>query len=99
MAAVIPATLATWAGFGLFALGAALLLKQPFLRSVVWLAAILILGPLMAVMSVNFCMMVSSRVNDPRCGMFDRYYPPGAAPRGPDHWFLSSISLAYRSSW
>jgi ABC-2 type transport system permease protein len=70
LAAVIPATLATWGGFGLFALGAALLTSSKAALSLVlnpvWLTAILILGPLMAVMSVNFCMMVSSRVNDPR---------------------------------
>jgi ABC-2 type transport system permease protein len=32
----------------------------------VWLLAVLLVGPLLAVLSVNFCLMVSSRVNDPR---------------------------------
>ena len=31
-----------------------------------WLIAIFIAGPLMSVLSVNFSIMVSSRVNDPR---------------------------------
>jgi len=34
---------------------------QPF-----WLMAVLLVGPLMAILSVNFSIMVSSRVNDPR---------------------------------
>nr|MBI2905947.1 hypothetical protein [Chloroflexota bacterium] len=34
--------------------------------SSVWLTAIFVVGPLMAVMAVNFAIMVSSRVNDPR---------------------------------
>jgi ABC-2 type transport system permease protein len=31
-----------------------------------WLIAVLVLGPLLAILSVNFSIMVSSRVNDPR---------------------------------
>lgn len=71
LAAVIPAITASWAGFGLFIIGIRLLLHDPdvILGEVLnplWLSAILIAGPLMAVLSVNFAMMVSSRVNDPR---------------------------------
>jgi ABC-2 type transport system permease protein len=31
-----------------------------------WLLAVLVVGPLLAILSVNFSLMVSSRVNDPR---------------------------------
>jgi ABC-2 type transport system permease protein len=31
-----------------------------------WLLAVILVGPLLAVLSVNFAIMVSSRVNDPR---------------------------------
>jgi ABC-2 type transport system permease protein len=70
LAAVIPAVLATWVGFGLFAGGAAVLVENPLvLRGLfdpMWLIAIFLVGPLLAVLSVNFAIMVSSRVNDPR---------------------------------
>ena len=70
LAATIPAVLATYLAFILFAIGAwiiagskevALALLNPM-----WLLAIFLVGPLMAVLSVNFSLMVSSRVNDPR---------------------------------
>jgi ABC-2 type transport system permease protein len=32
----------------------------------VWLVAVFVAGPLMAIMAVNFAVIVSSRVNDPR---------------------------------
>ncbi len=70
LAAVLPGVLATWGGFGLFLLG---LWLRPSLRPVaqmaldpLWLLAIFLLGPLMAVLSVLVSLMVSSRVNDPR---------------------------------
>jgi ABC-2 type transport system permease protein len=70
LAAVIPAVLATWAGFIIFAIGTLLMTgASQVLRaffSPIWLLAIFVLGPLMAVLSVNFSMMVSSRVNEPR---------------------------------
>lgn len=70
LAAVIPAVLATWIGFGLFAGGAALIVESPRLLinlfNPIWLSAILLVGPLLAVLAVNFSIMVSSRVNDPR---------------------------------
>ncbi len=70
LAAVIPAVLATWLGFGMFAAGASLLVENrlvllSFFDSM-WLLAIFLVGPLLAVLSVNFSIMVSSRVNDPR---------------------------------
>ena len=36
------------------------------LLSPVWLLAILVAGPLMAILAVNFALIVSSRVSDPR---------------------------------
>lgn len=70
LAAVIPAVLATYAAFGLFALGSWLLIANKMLLAALfdarWLIAIFIVGPLLAVMAVTFSLMVSSRVNDPR---------------------------------
>ncbi len=70
LAAIIPAVVVTDIAFGLFALGAYILIPS---RSVFmamldarWLLAIFVVGPLMAIMAVNFSIMVSSRVNDPR---------------------------------
>jgi ABC-2 type transport system permease protein len=70
LAATIPAVLATWAGFALFAVGAMIISGSKALASALldpmWLLAVFLVGPLMAVLSVNFSIMVSSRVNDPR---------------------------------
>jgi ABC-2 type transport system permease protein len=70
LAAVIPAVLATWIGFGIYALGTYLIVGGgavfSSIFSPVWLIAIGLVGPLMAVLAVNFSIMVSSRVNDPR---------------------------------
>src|SRR4030066_2009481 len=70
LASVIPAILATWAGFAIFAIGSIIITGGGALASALldpmWLIAIFLAGPLMAVLSVNFSIMVSSRVNDPR---------------------------------
>jgi ABC-2 type transport system permease protein len=70
LAAVIPAILATFGAFGIFALGSWILVANKVLLSALldvrWLIAIFIVGPLLAVMAVLFAMMISSRVNDPR---------------------------------
>ena len=69
LAAVIPAVLATWAGFLIYCLGVIIIASRPVaaaLLNPIWLVAIFLVGPLMAVLSVNFSLMVSSRVNDPR---------------------------------
>jgi ABC-2 type transport system permease protein len=70
LAAVIPATLATYAAFGLFAAGSWLLVSNKALLAALldarWLIAIFLEGPLLATMSVTFALMISSRVNDPR---------------------------------
>ena len=70
LAAIIPAVLATYAAFGVFALGSWIILANKILLTALldlrWLIAIFIVGPLIAVLAVTFSMMVSSRVNDPR---------------------------------
>jgi ABC-2 type transport system permease protein len=70
LAAVIPGVLATIGAFGIFLLllpvtGASAVVRQ-YILSPVWLLAVLLVGPLMSVASVNFAMFVSSRTTDPR---------------------------------
>jgi ABC-2 type transport system permease protein len=70
LAAVIPAVLATWASFLLFLAGLPLVRASSVALltafSPVWLAATFLIGPLISVLSVNFALIVSSRVSDPR---------------------------------
>lgn len=70
VAAAVPAILATWGGFTLFVAGAFALdvgagvmskITQPL-----WLLAVFVVGPLLAVAAVSVAVMVSSRANDPR---------------------------------
>lgn len=70
LAASIPAIVATYACFGFFLLvlpltGASRAV-QAYILGPTWLLAILVIGPLMAVLAVNFAIIVSSRVSDPR---------------------------------
>jgi ABC-2 type transport system permease protein len=70
LAAVIPAVLATWAGFGVFALSALFLSATPAVASrlgdPLWLMAIFLVGPLLSIASVSVAVMVSSRTTEPR---------------------------------
>ena len=70
LAAVIPAVVATYGAFGIFALGSWIIVANKTLLTALldarWLIAIFIVGPLMAIMAVSFALMISSRVNDPR---------------------------------
>ena len=70
LASSIPAVVASWLGFAVFAVGAFLISGSPRLTAALldpmWLLAIILVGPLLALLSVNFSIMVSSRVNDPR---------------------------------
>ena len=70
LAAALPAILATWAGFAIFAAGAWLILAEREVFFAVldslWLLAIFLVGPLMAILAVNVSVIVSSRTNDPR---------------------------------
>lgn len=70
LAAAIPAIAASWLSFGLF-LGALPILGiskgvRAYIAGPTWLLAVLVVGPLMAIIAVNFALYVSSRVNDPR---------------------------------
>jgi len=70
LAAALPAILVTWLGFGVFVAGAAIItggggLLAGFLNGL-WLIAIFIVGPLLALAAVSVAVMVSSRANDPR---------------------------------
>jgi ABC-2 type transport system permease protein len=69
-AAVIPAVLVTWLAFGIFLLGTLLLGADPAVSSrlvdPLWLTAVLVVGPLLALAAVSVAVMVSSRSTDPR---------------------------------
>jgi ABC-2 type transport system permease protein len=70
LAAAIPGVGVTWIGFVVFAFGARLIATSPVvvarLTDPLWLMAIFVVGPLLAVASVSVAVMVSSRANDPR---------------------------------
>ena len=70
LSGVIPAIAATWLGFLIFCIGAVIITGGFGLIAAIldvgWLAAILILGPLLSILSVSICLMISSRVRDPR---------------------------------
>ena len=70
LAAVIPAVIATWGCFLLFILISPLTgiskAVHAYIMGPTWLLAILLLGPLMSIVSVNFAIFVSSRTADPR---------------------------------
>lgn len=70
LAAALPATIITWVCFLIFILltplvGATSGLIQ-HVTGPVWITAVLVMGPLMAIAAVNLAVIVSSRVNDPR---------------------------------
>ncbi len=70
LAAVIPAVGATLASFALFNIGLILVKVSPgvmaYILGPTWLLGILVLGPILAIIAVNFALYVSSRVSDPR---------------------------------
>jgi ABC-2 type transport system permease protein len=70
LAAAIPAVVATWAGFLLYIIGAWIIVPSRqvmmALLDPMWWLAVLVAGPLLAILSVNFALMVSSRVTEPR---------------------------------
>ncbi len=70
LAAVVPAVLATWLGFGVFVVGARLVTSNEalFARIIgpVSLVTVGLVGPVMALAGVNLTIIVSSRVSDPR---------------------------------
>ncbi len=70
LAATLPAVLATWASFGIYAAGTVLMRVSPAvtvkLFDGLWLTAIFVVGPLLAIAGVSIAVMISSRVTDPR---------------------------------
>jgi ABC-2 type transport system permease protein len=70
LAAAIPAVVGTWAGFLIYVLGTWIIVPSPHvvraLLDPMWWLAVFVAGPLLAILSVNFALMVSSRVNEPR---------------------------------
>ena len=70
LAAVIPAVGVTWLAFAVFNLGLLILKISPGVRGYIlgptWLLGIFLLGPILAVIAVNFAIFISSRVTDPR---------------------------------
>jgi ABC-2 type transport system permease protein len=70
LAAVLPGIVATWGCFLIFILLLPITGISQAVRTYItgptWLLAIIIIGPLMAVLAANFAVIVSSRVNDPR---------------------------------
>ncbi len=69
LAAGIPAVVATWISYVIYAI-AALIIAGPSIFAYVvqplWLVAIFIVGPLMTVLAVSAAIIISSRVTDPR---------------------------------
>lgn len=70
LSAAIPAVGATWLSYLVFVLlvpvtgaGAAV---QSYVTGWTWLIAVFLIGPAMSVLAVNFSVIVSSRVSDPR---------------------------------
>ncbi len=70
LAATIPAVIATWLAFLIFAVGAYFLAVDPAVVGkffdALWMTAIVIVGPLLAILGVSLAVMISSRVTDPR---------------------------------
>jgi ABC-2 type transport system permease protein len=70
LAATIPAVVATWLAFIIYAVGAYILAVDPAVVGKIleplWLMAIIIVGPLLAIFGVSLAVMISSRVTDPR---------------------------------
>jgi len=68
-AAIIPAIGMTWLAFGVYLIGARLMVTAKifaYLVAPMWLIAIFIVGPLLTLMAVSAAIIISSRVADPR---------------------------------
>lgn len=70
LAAALPAVAATWIAYLVFAIGAVImgLSREMILKffDPMWLVAIFVLGPLLALAGVSISVMISSRTTDPR---------------------------------
>ncbi len=68
-AAVLPAVAVTWISFGIYLVSARMMTNATVFARIIdpmWLLAVFLVGPLLAVLAVCAAMMVSSRVSDPR---------------------------------
>jgi ABC-2 type transport system permease protein len=69
LAAIVPAILGTWAAYAIFFIGARFVTTSVVfagLLNAMWLVAIIVLTPLLALLAVGIGVMISSRVNDTR---------------------------------
>ena len=70
LAAVVPAILLTWASFAIYAVlvntFTASTFSAPLLPNALWLVALLVTGPLLAILSVYASVLVSARLADVR---------------------------------
>jgi ABC-2 type transport system permease protein len=69
LAAITPAILATWLAYFIFLIGAYFLVSDGVFRLILdpmWLLAIFVVGPLLALLAACTSLMISSRASDPR---------------------------------
>ncbi|MBK8901599.1 MAG: ABC transporter permease [Anaerolineaceae bacterium] len=69
IAAVLPAVVVTWISYAIYMVAVRLMSSAAVsgqLMQPMWLLAVFVVGPLLAVMAVCAAMMISSRVTDPR---------------------------------
>lgn len=69
IAAVAPAVILTWLSYVMLVIGGYFIMPEPVFQALVrpvWIAGMLLLSPLLALLSVLSGMIVSSRLNDPR---------------------------------
>lgn len=70
LSALIPATLATWLSFLVYAIGAWLLLPNRAVLAVIfqphWIFVVVVLGPMLALFASDLALMISSRSTEPR---------------------------------
>jgi len=70
LAAIIPATLATWAAFFIYMIASWLLISSKAVLGVIfqpyWLFAIFVIGPLLALLTADLALIVSARSTEPR---------------------------------
>jgi ABC-2 type transport system permease protein len=70
VAAALPGIITTWIAYCIFLVFARFLAASPRVFGVfvnpMWLVALLVLAPLLTIMAVNFGLIISSRVSDPR---------------------------------
>jgi ABC-2 type transport system permease protein len=69
IAACVPAIVATWLAFTVYAIAARLMVSDAvFARALnpLWLVAVFLVSPLLTLFAVTIAVMVSSRVTDPR---------------------------------